>query len=136
MSHFAKITRPRNQRGSAIIELAITLMGFLLMTLGTMEFGWAIYTWQTCVTEAQNAARWASVRGSLSGSPATANDVTNFVSGETVGLNLNVSTTWSPNNSPGSDVLVTVSYNFVPMAWLAIKQNMTFTSTADIVINH
>jgi Flp pilus assembly protein TadG len=132
-SRFAKIKRPRKQRGSAMIELAITLMGFLLMTIGTMEFGWAIYAWQMCITEAQNAARWASVRGS---GAASADDVAAFVRAQSVGVNLNVSTTWSPNNSPGSEVLVTVTYNFVPMAWLAIQQSITFSSTADMVICH
>jgi Flp pilus assembly protein TadG len=122
-----------------MIELAITLMGFLMLTMGAMEASWAVYTWNTCVSSAQDAVRWASVRGAQSATPATNDDIKTYVRSIATGLDptqIGVSTTWTPNNSPGSTVQVTVSYTFVPMAYMAIKQNMNFSSAAQVVINH
>jgi hypothetical protein len=56
-----------------------------------------------------------------------------------VGLNSNlmtVSSTWSPNNSPGSAVNITVAYTVVPLVGLAVKNNFTVSSTAQMVIDH
>ena len=134
-----KVIRGRTQRGSAIIELALTFVGFLLLSIGAMEFGMAVYTWNTCVSSAQDAARWASVRGSLSSPAATADDVTAEVKTLATALDpskLTVSTSWIPNNSPGSLVQVTVNYSFTPMAYLALKQSLSLSSTAQVVVNH
>jgi Flp pilus assembly protein TadG len=133
------IGRRRRQRGSAMIELAITLLGFMMLSTGTIEFGWAVYVYDTCVSTAQDAAHWASLRGSQSKSPATSDGVKTYVKSLATALDpsqLTVTTTWTPNNSPGSNVQVTVSYNFTPMSYLAIKQNMTLSGTAQLVINN
>jgi Flp pilus assembly protein TadG len=129
----------RNQRGSAMIELAITLMGFLLMSLGVMEFGLAVYANNKVISSAQDAARWASVRGSQNATPATAASIQDYVQSIAIGLSsnqLNVNTTWSPNNKPGSAVQVTVAYTFVPLSYLAITRSLNLSSTAQVVINH
>jgi Flp pilus assembly protein TadG len=125
-----------------MLELALSFMAFMLLTMGTMEFGWAVYAYNFCSYAAQDAARWASVRGSLStlsGAPATQASILSFVQSEAVGLDtslLNVSATWNPNNTAGSTVTVTVSYTITPLAGLAIRQNIPISSTAQFVINH
>ena len=125
--------------GNALVELSFCLVGFLLLTIGAMEFGYAVYAYNFCSYAAQDAARWASVHGSLSTSPATASSVTSYVQAEAAGLDtslLNVNATWAPDNTPGSTVTVTVNYTVKPLAGLAIKQNMSVGSTAQFVVNH
>ncbi len=153
--------RKRNQRGSAMVELAITLMGFLMLTMGAMEFSWAVYTWHTCVYAGQRGARWASTQGSQSASPASSDDVINYVKANATAVSsssMTVTPCWyaangtapsidssgtitgcngpTGNNTPGSYVWINVKYNFTPLAYLAIQQSLTFLTTSQVVINN
>jgi Flp pilus assembly protein TadG len=148
--------RSQPQKGSAMVELALCLMGFLLLTIGSMEFGWGIYAYNFCAYAAQDGARWASVRGSGSTSPASVTDIQAYVQSEAVGLTTSLITTtptWSAPpttgnptptqyttptgyNTPGNVVTVTVYYTIVPLAGLAIKQNILVSSTAQFYINN
>jgi Flp pilus assembly protein TadG len=122
-----------------MVELALCFMGFVMLTLGSMEFGWAIYAYNSCSNAAQTGARWASVNGSLSPAPATAASVTSYVQTQMVGLDPNlmtVNTSWNPNNSPGSAVTITVVYTVSPLVGLAIKNSFNVSSTAQMVIDH
>ncbi len=103
------------QRGNAMIESALTAVLLFMLIFGIVGFGRAIWAYGWVSHAAREATRWAAVRGSESGRAAAASDVTNFVSQQLAGLTnnnneLNVATTWSPNNSPGSFVQVTVQY--------------------------
>ena len=131
--------RRRNQRGSAMVEMAISLMGFLLLVFGVMDFGWAIYQYDACNSAAQDAVRYASVHGSQSTSPATSDTMKTYVQNDTVGLDpsrLTVTSTWDPDNNPGSTVKVVVSYAMQPLSAVAIQQGFTVSGTATSVINH
>jgi len=104
-----------------------------------MEFCVAVYAYNFCAYAAQDAARYASVHGSQSSSPATQDSVTAYVQNEAIALDTNsltVNATWSPNNNPGSNVTVTVNYTFNPFTALAIKQPINMGSTAQFVINN
>ena len=48
---------------------------------------------------------------------------------------LTVSTTWLPNNKPGSVVTVTVDYTFKPLTGLVSKVNINLSQTAAMVIS-
>jgi Flp pilus assembly protein TadG len=133
-----------------MVELALTLLGFILLTMGTMEFGWAIYAYNNVSYLAQSGARWASVSGSLSTSPATEASVLSYVQSQIVAMDpslLTVVTNWcdangnncstTPTyNTPGCLVQVTVGYTVNPLAGLALKQSINLNSTAQFVINH
>lgn len=157
--------RRAKQSGSAMVELALTFMAFALLMFGIMDFGWAVYAQTFCYTASQDAVRWASVHGSESSTPAAESDVQTYIRNEAVGLitsNVTVLTCWyttstpipsisanslpaagsancpgpTGNNSPGSNVLVVVQYPFSMLSGLALKQNLTFSSTAVSVINN
>ncbi len=154
--------RKRKQRGSALVELAISLMGFLLLTMGAMEFSWAIFTWHTCVYAGQRGARWASTQGSQSKSPAAASDVIAYVKANATAVDtskMTITPCWylssgspptvdpstlavsscngpSGYNTPGSYVWVNIKYDFKPLAYLALKETLTFSTTAQVVINN
>ena len=109
------------------------------MTMGAMEAGWAIYAYNFCAFAAQDAARQASVHGSQSQTVWASSDVLSFVRGEAVGLTpgqLSVNTAWSPDNTPGSTVSVTVGYTVYPLAGLALKQSLYVSSSAQVYIDH
>jgi Flp pilus assembly protein TadG len=121
-----------------MVELAISLMAFLFLVFGVMDFGWGIYDANWCTSAAQDAVRYASVRGSQSTSPATADDVANYVKGLVVAMDtsrLSVNTTWTPDNNPGSTVQVVVSYTVNPISGLSFS-SFPVSSTATTVINH
>jgi len=144
-----------------MIELAFCFMGFMLLTMGVIDFGWAAYTYNTCLYAGRVAARWASTQGSQSTSPATADDVKNQVLANATAVNtapLTITPCWivssgsaptiandgtvsgcnapTGNNSPGSYIWVNVRYEFAPLSYLAIKQKITFSSTSQFVINN
>jgi len=82
--------------------------------------------------------RWASVHGSASSQPATANTVQDYVRSQAAGLttgNIVVSTTWIPNKNPGSTVSVNVSYSAAPVfTWnLPASLTMQCTATAPVI---
>ncbi len=122
-----------------MVELSLSLMAFLLLTMGSMEFGWGVYAYNFCSSGAQDAARWGSVRGSLSTSPATATTIDAYVKSLAVGLDPSLITTnvvWAPDNTPGSTLTVTVGYTIKPLAGLALKSNIVVSSTAQYVVNN
>jgi len=132
-----------------MVEMALCLLGFLMLTMGAMDFGWAIYAYNFCSFAAQDAARWASVHGSLSASPATVTDVQNYVQNQAVGLTPSLLTTtpcWSGDcgetapaageNTPGSSVQVTVLYQVQPLSGLGITNAFNVSSTAQFIIAH
>ena len=139
-------SRRRRESGTAMIEVALTFTAFLLLTVGVMEFAMAVYAYNFCSYASGEAARWASVRGSQycnSSTPAlaalTSTDVSNHVQAEAVALDpskLSVTATWPTDNNPGSLVQVTVSYTVVPLAGLAISQNLVVSNTSQTVIVH
>ena len=133
-----------------MVEMTLCGLAFLTLTLGAMDFGWGVYTYNFCSYSAQDAARWASVRGSQSSSPAQVSDIQNFVQSEAVGLTaglLTVTPCWSGScpssgfpptgdNAPGSPVSVTVQYQIQPLTALGIRRTLTVSSTAQFVISN
>ena len=51
----------RRERGQAIVELALALPAFLVLTIGLFDFGRAIYVHNALGNAARDAARFASV---------------------------------------------------------------------------
>jgi Flp pilus assembly protein TadG len=120
-----------------MIEGALCFSAFLMLTFGVMEFALTIYAYDFCAYAAQDAARWASARGANYPAPVSASDVRNYVVNQAIGLpSVTVATTWTPNNSPGSTVGVTVSYNVVPLTGLALHSKLQLSSSAVMAITN
>jgi Flp pilus assembly protein TadG len=56
--------RSRRQRGQGLVEIALVLPVFLLIVLGTIDFGRAIYIYSVMSNGAREGARYAIVHGS------------------------------------------------------------------------
>jgi Flp pilus assembly protein TadG len=134
--HPPRLRRGRRERGSGLIEGALCFSAFLFITFGVMEFAMAIYAYNFCSYAAQDAARWASTRGSNYPTPATANTIQTHVVNQAVGLTntVTVTSTWLPNNSPGSTVQVTVNYSVIPLTGVTLHANLQVGSTAQMII--
>ena len=130
--------RDKGRRGSSLVESALVTVPFFTLILGIIACGYLVFTYDSLAYAAQQGARWASVRGSTSGTAATVASVQAYVSGQTVGLvgeSLNVQTTWSPDNKPGSTVTVQVTYTAAPLATLSLPASLTMGSISSTTIS-
>jgi Flp pilus assembly protein TadG len=149
------VTRRRRngQKGSSLVELAICFLGFLMLTVGTLDFGMAAYATNFCNYAAREASRWTTVHGAnsatssncssnpgiASGCAANSTDVANHVSATAVALDptkLTVTTTWTPDTNPGAEVNVTVAYSIVPLSGLGLKQTLNVSSSSQMEMVH
>ena len=113
------LRRRKRQSGSAMLEGALCFNVFLLMLFGTLEMGRMTFVHNHLSYAARDGARYASVRGNSSGRVATSTDVQTYLRGRTLGMDssvLTVTTTWTPDNKPGSTVNVQASYNYDVLA--------------------
>ena len=130
-------TAVRRQRGNALVETAFSMTVFLMMIFGIMDFGRAMSAYNTLSYVTRAGVRYAVVRGSASGSPASPSDVSNIVKGQAIGLNpdiLAVTTSWTPDKNPGSVVKVETSYNFTPLLPYMPSGLIVLKSTSQMVI--
>jgi Flp pilus assembly protein TadG len=131
----------RQERGTVMVESAVTLMLFLSLAFGVIGLGWAVYVYNQVSELAREATRYAIVHGASGPNPpgpVTATDIRNFVLSRASGLNpsdLSVTSTWTPNNYPGSVVKVQVQYSLSPFVPLIPPQVLTLQSTSQMVIS-
>lgn len=64
--------RIRGQRGTALLEAAVTMPILLLIAVGVFEFGRAYQTWQVLTNAAREGARIAVLPGTTDGQIVTA----------------------------------------------------------------
>jgi Flp pilus assembly protein TadG len=135
-----QVRKPRlNEVGTALLEFGLVIVMFFMFVFGVMDFGRALFTYHFVSNAACEATRYAIVRGSSSTEPVTASDIESYVKSiapEGVDRdNLIISTTWSPNDSPGSTVHVQVSDNFRFMTPVLTSYQMTFSDASQMVIS-
>ena len=126
------------ERGESLIEFAFASVVFFLVVFGTLEFGHAIWQYNLVSDLAQEGARWASVRGSTSSSPASAADVQTFVRSRAYGLNVTVTTAPVPSTMSGNGsniVAVTVQQNFAIAVPFLSANTIPMSSTARMVMS-
>ena len=128
----------QRQRGQSLVEFAVVATLLLSLFFGILDFARALYAYHFVSNAARDGARYAIVRGSSSPSPATQTTIQNYLNNVPMGLNSNlmsVTTSWNPNNNPGSTVSVTVSYNFKFIMPFLPASTVTMTSTSQMVIS-
>jgi Flp pilus assembly protein TadG len=119
----------------ALVEFALASIVFFTTMLGTISFGLAIWQYDMVSSLAQEGARWASVRGSSSSSPASSANVQTYVQTRSPGFTVSVSTSAAPSSlSAGSTLTVTVQTTFFPLTSLVPVGSMTLSSTAQMIM--
>jgi Flp pilus assembly protein TadG len=126
------------RRGSTMVEAALVTTTFIILLVGVMDFGRLGFAYNSVTYAAHHAARFAATNGSASGHAATSATILSNVESNIVALDttaLTVTTTWTPNNSPGSQVQVVVSYGFKPMLLpiSATSVNLKCTASSTII---
>jgi Flp pilus assembly protein TadG len=105
--------RSRAERGNTLLESALVFSVFLILLAGIMEFAVVGFAFNSVTFAAHRAARFATLRGSASGHPASLADVQAEAQACIHALDpaaVTVTVTWSPDNHPGSSVDVIVTY--------------------------
>jgi Flp pilus assembly protein TadG len=133
----------RQERGAALLEMALTLPLLLLVCVGILEFGRAYQTWQVMTNAAREGARIAVLPG------ITNTDVTNrvqtyLVNGQlpnaaSATVNIDRTQTISigaTGTAPAAQVTVNYPFDFIvldPIARLATGQGSATPSTLNMV---
>ncbi|HEX4227530.1 MAG TPA: TadE/TadG family type IV pilus assembly protein [Bryobacteraceae bacterium] len=126
-----------SQRGNAIVETGLVFPIVFAFLFGVVQYSLVLFTYNTTTFGARAGARYAIVNGSTSSSPATAATVQNAVLASMPSVPTNsitVTTTWSPNNKPGSTVTVKVAVTVTPIIKYVMKNSLTFSSTSKMTI--
>jgi Flp pilus assembly protein TadG len=109
-------TRARGERGTALLETALTLPLLLLVAVGIFEFGRAYQTWQVLTNAAREGARIAVLPNYVAGS-AEARVTAYMQAGQlsnaaTATVIVNPAATISIGTGTATASLVTVNYPF------------------------
>gem|GEM_PF-425356 len=123
--------------GQSAIEFALTIPVLLLLIVGIAWGGQLLAAYEFVSYAAQEAARYAIVRGATSPNPVTADEISSFVTNMAVSVDpnaLSVTTTWLPNNEPGSAVQVQVQYNFASTLPFVPQVTIPLSATCQMVI--
>ncbi|MGH9415581.1 MAG: TadE/TadG family type IV pilus assembly protein [Terriglobales bacterium] len=127
-----------------MVEFALVAPLVMALMFGMVEMGLALYTYHFVASAARQGARYAIVRGAkcdswASACPASASDVQTYVRSLDPGAidasSLNVTTSWSPDNSPGNRVTVTVQYAFGLNVPFISAATLTMHSSSQMVVS-
>ncbi|MGO8746485.1 MAG: TadE/TadG family type IV pilus assembly protein [Thermoguttaceae bacterium] len=138
------------RKGATAVEYAIVGPAILMLLAGMVVVGLGVFRYEQIAALAREGSRWASVHGGMyaqetGNSAATAADVyNNAILPMVAGLNtsdLSYTVTWNTSNYPYSTTIVngqvvavtntvqvTVSYQWIPEAYLAGPFTLTSTS--------
>ncbi len=121
-------------RGSATVEMAFVLILLFAFAFGIVYGALVMFAWNNAAYAARVATRYASVHGSSSGDACTSGQIQTLAQ-STPGLHsATVTTTWTPNNTPGSTVKVYVSLPVAVFVPLVTTKSITVASSSQMVI--
>jgi Flp pilus assembly protein TadG len=146
------------QRGSALVEFALSVTIMATLLFGTMAISMALYSYHFIAEAAREGSRYAMVRGTgctsysgfTSACPATSAQIQTYVRSLSFpGINPNnmsvtaayaaypaggTCTPSSACNNPGNQVTVTVSYQLPVSIPFVPARTLTMTSRSQMVI--
>lgn len=156
-----QLKKYREERGSAMVETALSAVILLGLIMGSMEMFMALYSYHFVSYAARDASRWAMVRGSqcqydgnaMTYCDAQQADIQTYLQGLTYpGINLNnitVTASWSqPSasppttwtacakqcNDPGDTVTVDVTYAYPLNLPFFKSATLNMSSSSSVVI--
>jgi len=127
----------RGRRGAVAIETVVCATAVVLLMFAAIQGSLLAGARGSVAFAAEQAARFASLRGAGSGAPAGARQIENFIRGQVPGLDparLKVTAEWLPDNRPGSRVRVRAEYS-APLLLSAGVPSVKLASTSAMVIS-
>ena len=103
-------------RGQSLVEFALILPVFLLMLMGLIDGGRAVYSYNTLSNAAREGARMAIIPSN------TVAVVKQTVIDKSVALKLTADDVTVSSRTPGQPVTVSVSYRFKPVVALVAEK--------------
>jgi Flp pilus assembly protein TadG len=141
-------TRSGGEQGSALIEFTALAGVFFLTIFGTMEYGRMVFQNNMVSFAAHEGVRYAAVRGSTAGVPATEDDIKAYVAGRSSGVvsaanvtvtagtaAADITSAWSGNNQPGKYVQVRAQATFSTGVPLLPVPSVALSSKTQLVIS-
>ena len=141
-----------DQKGTTIVEFALVAITFFIILFGIFDLGIMAYSYHYVSYAARDATRWAIVHGADSSSPATGQDVEDYVKSSDrtpPGIdpaNLTVTPEWPGDasnedcpvnsNMRGCPVKVSIQYDFDFLLPFMPGGGITMTSSAQMKISH
>jgi Flp pilus assembly protein TadG len=105
-----------SERGAAAVEAAFILPLLLLLTIGGLEIGRALWFHGSIRHAVQETARYAVVHGYASGAAVTETQLQTMLTNlaDLPGTSTPL-VNFDPDNRPGSEVEVSMQHNYVPI---------------------
>ena len=151
------VSTTQEETGSALVEFAASAILLFTLVFGILECSRAVYVYHFLANAAQEASRYAMVRGAswsstcasytYSNCTATSSNVTSFVQSlaplGVASANLTVSTSWPGTNAVGAScssnmagclVLIKVTYPFYFVSPLLSLKTLSLSSMSEVTI--
>jgi Flp pilus assembly protein TadG len=131
-------TTSRRHRGQDLVELALILPVFALLTMGVVDLGRIFYTYEALANAAREGARYCALNVNLGGGTAgTLARVQGELNGTGITPTLVPGYDCSAAATPGSPVEIRVSAVFTPITTQIANltgQSVTLTAAATMVV--
>lgn len=122
-------TRKRSERGAVLVETAIVLPIFILILVGTMEFGIILHNYLILQNASREGARFGAIGNSQNAIIQRVKDYAFHLKGNSV----NVTVTYPEGSERGDAVVVHASYPIplITPLMATVTGNSTFTLQAE-----
>jgi Flp pilus assembly protein TadG len=134
-------TSPRtqaNQRGAAMVEMALALPIYFLLVYGVIQLSFVLFGFCNATYACRMAARYAAVHGAGSTSACTSAQLKTIVMRYLWGApstGTTVNSTWTPDNNPGSTVTVSITIIYpTAIPFSSLSQVTVGTSDQAIIL--
>jgi Flp pilus assembly protein TadG len=120
-----------------MVETALVIFPLLLTILGGITLSFAVFAYNNVGWVARQTTRWAVVRGSSSGNPATIETIQTYGRSQVAGLrpeDVTVVAAFAPNNNPGGIVTVEVRYTVTPLVSLFFDPFVVRSTSAATIL--
>jgi len=125
-------SRP-TQGGQALLEFAFASILFFMVLFGIVEFGLVIWQYNALADLSQEGARWASVHGADSSTPASTSAVQDYVRSRAVTIATVTVTTTSIDSAQACTTVDTAPSTLHAGDGVCVKVTIPFTRLTTLV---
>jgi Flp pilus assembly protein TadG len=120
-----------------MIETAVVLPVYFCLVFGIMQLCFVLFGYCNATYACRQVSRFAAVHGTGSTYQATSSDLQNIAKQYLWGCptgHITVTTTWSPDNNPGSTIIVKISMVYRTVIPFSTLSQITVGTSAQALI--